>query len=108
MQTILLQSSQLPDMFIGNIKKGYTTISLFYTLKYALIALGFVLMVASLIMVLYLEKLWCFAKCGKVSIAERNGMERRSKVSTINVNDENLNSSVSRRKNVQSSWQFQN
>lgn len=108
-QTIPFQTSQLPDVFILNIRKGYTTISLLYIIKYVMIALGFVVMGISLLMVIYLERLWCFAKCGKViSIGARNGTEWRSKVSTINVNDENLNSSVGRRNAVQGSWQFQN
>lgn len=102
----------MPDVFIQSIEKGYKTISLFYILKYVMIAFGFVIMASSLLLVVYLERLWCFSKNGKVSVTDL--VDRNRNISTINevrarnVDDGSLNSSVVRLKGEQNSWSFQN
>lgn len=96
-QQRLLQSTQLPDPFIQNIKKAHNLMSLLYILKYALISIGLVVMVSSLAVVAYSEKLYCFSKCGKVSMSEftRSNHQAENNVATINVG--NLNTTTMQR-----------
>lgn len=90
--------------------------SLLYILKYVLISIGIVVMTSSLAMVAYSQKLYCFSKCGKVSMTEvtRNN-QVESNVATINVG--NLNTTMQRmvddigsvrRKNAHNALEFQN
>lgn len=106
-------------MFIQNIKHGYNMISIFYLLKNCLISIGFLVMFSSLVVVLYLEKLWCFANRSKISITDlkTSGSQISSNVATISMENQNFSTSIqgvtdkfenTKRKSAVSSWHFQN
>lgn len=69
-----------------------------------------VIMMSSLVIIAYSEKLWCFSKCGKVSVAEftRNNNQTGSTIATITTQRMVENIGSIRKKNGDNTWQFQN